>query len=156
MRKSSSGPLYYRWVVGRLSRVSGLPQLKKDLKAVFDRHRKGFARGIKKGGLLVQRDSQLIVPVDQGNLKASAYTRAEGEGFYTVVYVGYTADYAIYVHEDLELRHGEDYNAWHGEEIAAGLLSPRGPGQQAKFLERPFREDRQQIINMIKDEMRKE
>jgi hypothetical protein len=73
---------------------------------------------------------------------------SEGES----VVVGYAASYAVYVHENLEARHGADYNSWHGEEIAAGKTksgrtkkgwkgkTSRGPNQQAKFLEQPVRE----------------
>jgi hypothetical protein len=143
--------------VARIGRhVSGLEALKKAFKAKLDKHKAGFRRGVKKATFLVHRESALLVPVDEGNLRASEFSRVEGQGFDSVGYVGYTADYAIYVHEDLELRHGEDYNAWHGEEIAAGLLKPRGPGQQAKFLEQPFRQNRQRIVNLIKEEMRKD
>ena len=68
------------------------------------------------------------------------------------VVVGYTAAYAVYVHENLEARHGSDYNAWYGEDISAGKTksgktkkgwkgkTSRGPNQQAKFLEQPARE----------------
>lgn len=68
------------------------------------------------------------------------------------VVVGYTAAYAVYVHENLEVKHGSDYNAWHGEEISAGKTksgktkkgwkgkTSRGPNQQAKFLEQPARQ----------------
>jgi hypothetical protein len=54
----------------------------------------------------------------------------------TVAWVGYTAAYAIYVHERLELTHK--------------------PGKQAKFLEQPFRENRQRIIDIIKEEAAKD
>jgi hypothetical protein len=75
----------------------------------------------------------------------------DGVGGESVV-VGYTASYAVHVHEDLEAKHGADYNSWHGEEISRGRTksgrkksgwkgrTSRGPDQQAKFLEQPARE----------------
>ena len=90
---------------------------------------KGTATGLKQAGLFLQRESQLVVPVQLGNLKNSAYTRARGQGFTTVVRVGYTAGYAIYVHEDMNARHN--------------------PGQTAKFLQRPAREKRSEILRLI-------
>ena len=107
----------------------------------------GFA--LKAAGLLLQRESQKLVPVDFGFLKASAYTRATGTGLATVVQVGYTASYAVYVHE------------------AVGMVlkgQPRRPnpphkgrywdpqGQtQAKFLEQPWRTMRKPMLQLIKD-----
>ena len=72
------------------------------------------------------------------------------------VVVGYTAAYAVHVHENLEAAHGAAYNAKYADEIAQGQTvnkkgrvvkkrgwkgrTSRGPGQQAKFLEQPARE----------------
>jgi hypothetical protein len=70
------------------------------------------------------------------------------------VIVGYTAAYAVYVHENLEAAHGQMYNAKYADEIAMtramkaakipkGSFTEwhdRGPNQQAKFLEQPARE----------------
>ena len=68
-------------------------------------------QGLKLCGLFVQRESQQIVPVDTGNLKAGAFTRSVGTGFGTTVTVGYVAAYAMIVHEDLTKAHGKEYNA---------------------------------------------
>ncbi len=84
---------------------------------------------LKKAGLFLQGKSQEIVPVDLGPLKNSAFTRAEGKGFKTDVRVGYTMEYAPYVHEDLEARHK--------------------PGKTAKFLENPMRWNRDKILKII-------
>lgn len=71
---------------------------------------KGIERGLKKSGLLIFRDAQKEVPVDTGNLKGSGFTRKlEGAGSTTKVGVGYTASYAIKVHEDLSVAHGRAY-----------------------------------------------
>lgn len=68
------------------------------------------------------------------------------------IVVGYTANYAVYVHEDTEAAHGEIYNTKYAAEIAQGYTKSgkrkrgwkgktmRGPNQQAKFLERSARE----------------
>jgi hypothetical protein len=90
--------------------------------------------GLKKGGLFLQRESQKIVPVQYGILRASAFTRAEGEGKDFFVRVGYTAQYAIFVHENLDSHH----------EVG-----------QAKFLEAPAREKTSQLIAIIRAEASK-
>ena len=89
-------------------------------------------RGLKKGGLLLQRWSQEIVPVDTSALKGSAGTEATGKGFKTEVAVFYTMNYAVYVHERTELRHK--------------------PGKFAKYLEKPLRENRNQLLKVMAGE----
>ncbi len=95
----------------------------------------GIERGLKRAGLTLQRESQRLVPVDYGVLKASAFTRKTGSGFNTVVTVGYTAAYAIYVHENVEMKlKGEPRLAPH----QGRYWDPQGRGQ-SKFLEEPAR-----------------
>jgi len=110
----------------------------------------GLNRGLKTAGLKLQRESQRIVPVDYGNLKASAYTRATGEGFGTSVQVGYTAAYAIFVHENTEMR-------WKGLPRLAPhkgrYWDPQGRGQ-SKFLETPMRTLGPQLLQIIKTQMK--
>ena len=55
--------------------------------------------GLKAAGLVFQGESQRLVPIDTGNLRASAFTRKSGSGFNVDVNVGYTANYALFVHE---------------------------------------------------------
>jgi len=94
----------------------------------------GVSRGLRLAGLELQRASQLLVPVEYGVLRASAFTRHTGASFDTVVNVGYTAAYAIYVHENVAM-------------AGRGLPRPSGRGNywdpagrgQAKFLEEPAR-----------------
>jgi hypothetical protein len=89
--------------------------------------------GLRKGALFLQRKSQEIVPVDLNNLRPSAFTRnVGGKGFQTDMVVGYTADYAVYVHEDLEAKHK--------------------PGKKAKYLEGPAMEFKDDIIKVIAEE----
>jgi len=101
------------------------------------------AAGLKAAGLLLQRESQLRVPVDLGNLKASAFTRARGVGFFTSVTVGYTASYAFFVHELVKMKlKGVPRPRRLGGLGTGGKKSlywdPQGRAQ-AKFLEEPAR-----------------
>lgn len=90
------------------------------------------ARGLKKAGLFLQRESQKVVPVDTGALKNSAGTRSEGSGWDTDVVVFYTQSYAVYVHERTGLHHK--------------------PGKIAKFLETPAREKHDEILRIVVEE----
>ena len=116
--------------------VQGVREIQRAFKARRRATAKGLRRGLLKAGLFLQRESQKIVPIDTGNLRRSAFTREQGAGFDIVVTVGYTASYAIYVHERVELRHA--------------------PGKQAKFLEHPLREKRGRMAAIVVEEVEKE
>jgi hypothetical protein len=106
----------------------------KNFKIVTEKQRKAALRGLYKGGLLLQRESQKVVPVDTGNLKNSAFTRKVEDSAIPEVQVGYTAAYGIYVHENEEAKHAE--------------------GKMAKFLETPMRVHRKEIRSVIADEIK--
>lgn len=129
--------------------ISGLQGLQAKLKKKKKLYSEGIAEGLKMAGLLLQRESQRIVPVDTGLLKASAFTRHTGKGIDCVVRVGYTQVYAVFVHERMDLAHGKAYNEKHAARIASGEYKPRGPSQTAKYLEIPLRTNRQRMIQIV-------
>jgi len=73
---------------------------------------------------LVRKESQIRTPVDTGNLRASHYVQKSGK----IVEIGLTADYAVKVHEDLEVEH------------VTG---------EAKYLENAILDNRRQIVQKI-------
>lgn len=109
----------------------------------------GCQRGLKTAGLMLQRESQRLVPVNFGVLKNSAFTRARGKGLNTIVIVGYTASYAPYVHEAVGM-------------VLKGQPRPKNRGKywdpqnraQAKFLEEPYRRLQPQIVATVKKHMK--
>jgi len=142
--------------MAQLSLVTGVDEVISKLRVWDKRYEKRFAAGMKVAGLFLQRESQKIVPVDTGILRSTAFTRATGFGFATDVLVGYTAAYAIFVHEDLDAAHGTAFNQKHAAAFAAATtkrqkqrFAPRGPNQQAKFLEKPLREQRDKLLQII-------
>jgi len=136
--------------MANIESVIGIAEVVKHLKEATEAMAKGCNRGLRRAGLLLQRESQKLVPVDYGVLKASAFTRAEGEGFGTTVIVGYTANYALFVHENTEMK-------WKGLPRSAphkGLYwDPQGRGQ-SKFLETPMRRLEPDMRAMVADEMK--
>ena len=97
-------------------------------------YEKQIERALIRVGLRLQRESQERVPVEYGNLKASAYTRPVGHGAKTEVYVGYTASYAAHVHECVEMKlWGQPRPSKRGR-----YWDPLGKAH-AKFLEIPAR-----------------
>lgn len=98
-----------------------------------------------RGVAVIVRESDLQVPVDKGNLRASRYILKTGSGMETKIEVGYADPKAVYVHEDLSKAHGEVFNAHHAKDIAAGRTHPRRPTEKAKFLEDPLKDNIDEI-----------
>lgn len=156
-----------------MAKIQYLDSVQASIRKLGKRKLEGLEAGLIGGGLLLIKASLPLCPVDSGNLRATWYVRSgdkqpqkgrkadtsrmgtnPSSKILPSVEVGYTADYAIYVHEDLEKRHGSDYNAWYGEEISEGKKSDRGPDQQAKFLEQPLRTERKPIRDFIAQSVR--
>ncbi len=81
------------------------------------------------------------------------------------VNVGYAASYALYVHENLEALHGSAFNAQvktRQKRDKSGRFrkgkfrgkTKRGPDQQAKYLEQPFREMRKELVQITINAMK--
>lgn len=151
--------------MAKLTNISGLDKVLRNLGKVKGDIAAGVGRGLKRGGLHLLKATNKYTPVQLGNLRNSKFIRnVGGTGFLTDIVVGFTADYAVYVHEDLEKAHGRAFNVKHRTEIAAakgtsrgtaaGGMFERGEDQQAKFLEKPAREERRTILKIINVEAR--
>lgn len=139
----------------------------KKIAAAIKRHQRATDKGVRKGllraGLFLQRESQKIVPIEFGFLRASAQTVIKGRGKESEVRVSYggtgtvgatkavrgakdvsiegdkavrEVDYAVHVHENTEARHK--------------------PGKSAKFLEKPLREKRDRIGEIVVEGIQEE
>ena len=143
----------------QLAHVTGVESVIKKLRATHPPLVKKARIGCKRAGLVLQAASQKICPVQFGNLKASAFTRDVSTLNNVDVIVGYTATYAVYVHENLNAKHGKEFNMAYSEQISRGGSSKnkkrhrtwfnRGENQQAKFLEKPAREMRAELLAII-------
>lgn len=116
--------------------VSGLSQVTRNLNEQIERMGGATHRGLVRSMLLVERESKIQTPIDTGNLRGSWETSPIEETHRgPVISGGYGAEYAIYVHEDLEARHA--------------------PGTNAKFLENAFKENERDILDIIAEENRR-
>lgn len=77
----------------------------------------------------LQRRAVRRAPVDTGNLRGSGSSRVERRGLTITGIVGFAAEYAVEQHERLDYNH------------------PRGG--EAKFLERPYLENKQRYIDYV-------
>lgn len=132
--------------------ITGIRRVVANMRRREELFKRAVVRGLKLGGLYLQRESQLLVPVDTGTLKRSAFTRAEGHGFDTEVVVGFTAGYALYVHEAVEMKLRGQFR----DGIPPGQRGHHGrywdpiPRAGAKFLERPAREHKEDIALIVR------
>jgi len=123
--------------------ISNLRKQKKALAA-------GCERGVKLAGMHLLRVSQQKVPVDFGVLKASGFARATGKGFATQLNIGYNAFYALFVHENVEMKlKGQPRKA----PSKGKYWDPQGKGQ-SKFLEEPARTEAPTLRKIIRDNTR--
>lgn len=96
----------------------------------------GYERGLEKSCEYLLAKSQEIVPVDQGDLKASGYWYVMGHGLEAEGFVGYSAPYAGYVHEMVHYYHE--------------------PPTQAKFLEQPIQDHHHYMMTIVRREIDKQ
>ena len=129
-------------VTGQGAVLFNLWRARKDLE-------KNFENSLYDAGEELLEESQARVPVEFGELKRSGYARAVGNGFNTTVYVGYTAPYAAYVHECVEMKlYGKPRPSGRGV-----YWDPLGQAT-AKFLEMPARVLRGVLVEIMIDGMK--
>jgi hypothetical protein len=116
---------------------------KKSKEAFYKRLDRAFANirtnaksGLMKGGIAVRARGQKVTPVgDTGNLVNSWYGPLVimKTNSMTLIEIGLTADYAVWVHENI-------------------TASFRKPGAQAKFLEQPLKAMHRYLMVTLKTE----
>ena len=114
--------------------VSGLENVLKNLNSEVKKIQGRTFKGMRKAGLFLQGEAQEITPVEFSPLINSAFTNTEKLGPRFVTRVGYTIDYAPFVHEMPETN------------------SFTKPGTGPKFLERAVKSNQSQILKIIKSE----
>jgi len=92
-------------------KIKGLSRVARNIERFGNMKAKGIERGLNKAALVVKGESQRIVPIDFGILRSSAFVRKINSGFNTKMLVGYSANYAVYVHENLDSMHKEGTQA---------------------------------------------
>lgn len=120
--------------------VEGLEDVLANLNREIDGIKGRTVAGLLAAGLLVEGESNRRVPVEYGNLRGSSYAR-RAQDDPRAVEVGYTANYAVFVHENLEQKLA-------GEPRPSGLGTYWNPGGP-KFLERALNENRDSILAII-------
>jgi hypothetical protein len=122
--------------------VKGLDQTLKNLNKKILAVKGVTLDGLLAGGLIVQRDAQQHVPVEYGVLRQSAYTRKARGGDSPTVEVGFSAHYAPYVHENLEMK-------WRGLPRKSGKGVYWGPKGEARFLANAVDRQTSKVVEVI-------
>jgi hypothetical protein len=115
--------------------LSGLHEVTSRLTAEIKKIDFKSKAGLWEAGLMVKRRAQQYTPVDTGNLRSSAYTEAYTTILGHSVEIGYTASYAVFVHEMDPAR----------------LRRPLRGNARWKFLETALKELEPDIIRVIKE-----
>lgn len=132
--------------------VTGQLDVVLNMRRASDKMAAGVALGLRAAGLALQRESQNLAPVEFGNLKASCYTRATGNGFASEVVVGYLAAYALFVHEKTGMVLKGQPRRPSPPHIGK-YWDPQGQGQ-AKFLEEPARRMAPELLRIVQQYIR--
>lgn len=129
-------------------KVEGLDDVMRNLNHQIAQIGGDIAGGLMAAGLLVQADAQKHVPVDTGNLKASAYTRKAQSSTpkAPAVEVGFSASYAVFIHENMEQKlRGVPRTSGSGKGHYWDPQSTSGP----KFLQNAVDKNRKAIVDTI-------
>lgn len=86
-------------------KVRNVAAIRAELQAHREATAESIRRGLLKVGLFVQREGQILSPVDTGNMRGSFSTRLKKTARGGSVKVVVTAAYAIYVHENEHSHH---------------------------------------------------
>jgi len=102
--------------------------------------------------IFIRRDMEVtppLIPVDTGNLRASWFTQLFRTGNQPFLLLGFTANYAVFVHENVNA----DFTSPRMRRATKGgkrkMYTPR-PGAGAKFLESCLNRNHVTILNIIK------
>lgn len=109
---------------------------KEGLKAFNKLYANGAEIGMMKASNHLMQEANHTIPIDTGRMVQSGRVgRVPGtKGINTQTYVSYSTPYVIWVHEDLNARHGAIFNAHYAADIASGKTHQRRPQESAKFL----------------------
>lgn len=136
--------------------VKGFDEVMRNLNDQINGIKDRTMAGLLEVGLKIEARSNQRVPIDSSNLIGSSYTRKNQDGSLGVE-VGYTAEYAAWVHEMISMRLKGQPRAHFGKTkkgVEFGGGTGKGtywaPNGEAKFLEKTIRENTDLIVKIIK------
>lgn len=138
-----------------MARLEGVEGVQAALRKRTQMHLAGMRFGVKQAGEYLIRKSLDIVPIEEGDLYRSAFVEVDNSKLArTEAEIGYKDEKATVVHE-MPYAHGWQYNLKYMADIAAGRKRLKRDPEQNKFLEKPMRENRKYMLEIIRRSMRK-
>lgn len=128
-------------------RVRGISECRRSTQAFVDDVNRRAVRAVTAGLIVGASHAARYTPIDTSTLINSQYRDVRVNGVMITGRVGYSANYAIYVHEASGKLKGEPRNSGGGNYW--------DPNAKPKFLQAGFEEARQEIDEAIKREMRR-
>lgn len=120
-------------------------QFQRNLARALGDMKEKAVKGIRLSSAFVKLEAQKKVPVDEGNLKASAYVSVSVGKYGVVAEIGFTAHYAIYVHEAEMTLKGQPRR---GENAKGFYWDPQATATN-KFLQKAFYENTDNIFEIM-------
>lgn len=135
-------------------KVSGLNQVLKNLNKEIKQIEGDTRAGLSKSGLFIKSEAVERAPVEFGNLRNSAFSQLSSMSFRgnQSVTIGFTADYAAYVHEAPMKLKGQPRAKRSGIKAGSGVY---WQGGENKFLEKAVKLNIREIVDIIKSEAAK-
>lgn len=125
--------------------VLGLRELAEAMEANSREMTVAVGRALWDAAQAIGNESQNLVPVDLGDLKASMnYQRRGLTTTSPEIEIRYGTPYALYQHEKLDLYHPGRNPKRKGATAGTGPTAPGTPGGSPKYLEFPFLEETSQ------------
>lgn len=121
--------------------VTGLTKVVAGMNKELEDKIKRSMAGVLAAGLVIKGEAQRRVPKEIGDLFKSAYSRKAQNGGYGVE-VGFGAVYALWVHENLEMK-------LKGKDRPSGKGVYWGPSGEAKYLENALNAKKKEAFEMI-------
>ena len=123
--------------------VEGLNAFARKMNIYREVRSRGFTQALRSCARLVLERADHYIPIDRNpyrpadkeHMRDTATVEKHGAAPMVSFTAGYTAPYAVYVHENLNMKHGADFNRANIAKIAAGRERERRPQETAKWLE---------------------
>lgn len=135
-------------------KLSGFEELNRNLAKFVEAEQVQLRKGVQKASMFIKGESQQLTPVDFGTLRASAFYSTDIHNGYVRGRIGYTAEYAPWVHEMPMTLKGEPRSNF--GKTGAGVSFGGGSGKgnywdsgENKFLEKAVMRNTSTIIKII-------
>jgi len=119
----------------KTGKILGIEKVSKNLNLKLTEYKAVSMRGMIESAALIRYDMEKTppyIPIDTGNLRASWSVNSVYVGKNPVVVMGFSAEYAVYVHENME-----------------PAVNWGRPGSGPKFFEAAFKRNKQAMLKLI-------